>query len=189
MSELVRYRFSTDEYHRMADAGLFGEDDRVELLDGEVVMMAPIGSRHAACVKWLVAFFTTRLGGTVIVGVQDPMGLSERSEPQPDLTVLRPRPDFYASGHPEPADVLLVVEVADTTVGSDRKVKVPLYAAGGVNEVWLVDLPGRQIHSYREPGPAGYRQVISSVAGDLLSPLAFPDVSLAVGDLFDAITA
>lgn len=188
MSELVRYRFSVEEYHLMADAGLFGEDDRVELLDGEVVEMAPIGSRHAACVKWLNAFFTARLGSRVVLGVQDPMGLSERSEPQPDLTLLRPRPDYYAAGHPTPADALMVVEVADTTVGSDRGVKMPLYAAGGVAEAWLVDLPAGEVHSFRRPAPAGYQDITPHGAGDVVAPLAFPEVGLAVTELFAALS-
>lgn len=173
----------------MADAGLFGEDDRVELLDGEVVEMAPIGSRHAACVKWLTAFFTARLGHRAIVGVQDPMGLSERSEPQPDLTLLRPRPDYYAAGHPAPADVLLVIEVADTTVGSDRGVKVPLYAAAGVSEVWLVDLSAGEVPSFRRPAEAGYQEVRAHTAGDRLAPLAYPDAELAVAEMFEALAS
>ena len=187
MSELLRYRFSVEEYHRMADAGLFGEDDRVELLDGEVVEMAPIDSRHAACVKWLNNVFVARLGDRAIVGVQDPMDLSERSEPQPDLTLLRPRSDYYAAGHPAPADVLLVVEVADTTVGSDRGVKVPLYAAAGVSEVWLVDLPAGEVQSFRRPAEAGYQEVRAHAAGDHLAPLAYPDAELAVAEMFEAL--
>lgn len=187
VSELVRYRFSVDEYHLMGAAGLFDEDDRVELLDGEVVEMAPIGSRHAAAVKWFIDWATSRLGDRVVVGAQDPVGLSERSEPQPDLTLLQRRPDYYAAAHPTPGEVILLIEVADTTLRSDRGVKVPLYAAAGITEVWLVDLPGRQVHCFRQPSPTGYREVAAFGAGDVLAPLAFPDVAFAVGDLFAAV--
>src|ERR1700675_3419950 len=114
--QLLKRLFTVVEYHRMAEAGILGEDDRVELLEGEVVQMSPIGSRHASCVKRLVdIFIPLQVGRKVILSVQDPIELGEHSEPQPDLTVLKPRPDFYAKAHPGPADVFLVLEVAETS--------------------------------------------------------------------------
>src|SRR2546426_2118990 len=137
---LEKRRFTVDEYHRMAEAGIFSEDESVELLEGEIVEMTPISSRHAACVNKLTRLFTRELGERVVVSVQNPVALTETSEPQPDLALLRPRADFYAAGHPGPEDVLLMVEVADTSATSDRAVKVPLYARAGIEEVWLIDL-------------------------------------------------
>lgn len=112
---LVRHRFTVDEYYRMAQAGIFSEDDRVELLDGEIVERSPIDSKHAGCVKGLTHFFGQKLGDRAVVGVQDPIRLGEYSEPQPDLALLKPRADFYRNAHPTAEDVLLVVEVADTS--------------------------------------------------------------------------
>jgi len=178
--ELTRRRFSVDEYDRMGEAGILGEDDRVELLDGEIVEMTPIGSRHAATVKRLIALFTVRLGSQVQIGVQDPVRLDEFSEPQPDLALLRPRADFYAAGHPGPADLLLLVEVADSSLRVDRLVKVPLYARAGVPEVWLIDLERSRIVVHREPIEDRYQMIFEAQPGAALSPLALPEQSFAV---------
>ena len=150
------HRFTVDEYHRMAEVGLLGEDDRVELLEGEIIDMSPIGSRHAACVNRLTRLLATGLGDRAIVAVQNPVRVSDLSEPQPDLAVLRARDDFYAEQLPGPADVLLLIEVADTSLAFDRHVKVPLYARAGVPEVWVVDLDGEVVEVFRGPGPEGY---------------------------------
>jgi len=160
----------------MARAGILREDDRVELLDGEILEMTPIGSRHAACVDRLNQLFSDQVRRRAIVRIQNPIRLSERSEPQPDLTLLRPRPDFYAQAHPGPGDVLLVVEVAETSADVDRDVKVPLYARAGILEVWLVDLAGECIEVSRTPTPQGYQEVRRVRRGDRLVPDAFPDL-------------
>jgi Uma2 family endonuclease len=128
---VARHLFTVDEYHRMGEAGIFGEDDRVELIEGEIIEMSPIGSPHAARVKRLTQLLVRRLGTRAIVQVQDPVVLSQLSEPQPDLAVVKARADFYAAGHPQPTDILLVVEVADTSRVFDRNVKAPLYAPCG----------------------------------------------------------
>ena len=180
--QLVRHRFTAEEYHQMAQAGILHEDDQVELLEGEIVEMAPIGSRHAACVARLTQVFSQRLTGRAIVWVQNPIRLSEHSEPQPDLTLLRPRPDFYATAHPEPEDVLLVVEVAQTSEDYDRDVKIPIYARYGISEVWLVDLAGESVEVNRMPGPEGYREVQRIGRGGHVSSQAFPDVVLAADE-------
>ncbi|RME47171.1 MAG: Uma2 family endonuclease [Chloroflexi bacterium] len=173
--QVERRLFTVDEYHQMAEAGIFTEDDRVELIEGEIVEMAPIGSRHAACVDRLNRLFSNRIGERAIARVQSPVRLSEFSEPEPDLALLRPRPDFYAQAHPQPEDVLLVVEVAETSVTSDRDVKVPLYARAGIPEVWLVDLAEETVEVYREPLPRGYAKIRRVWRGDELAPHAFPD--------------
>jgi Uma2 family endonuclease len=154
--QVARRRFTVDEYHQMARAGILSEDDRVELLDGEIVETSPIGSLHQACVDRLTWLFTTPPQIAAIVRVQGPVQLDLYSEPQPDLLLLRPRDDFYARTHPGPEDVLLVVEVADRTVEYDRRMKLPYYAWAGLPEAWLVDLPGSAVDVYRGPSPQGY---------------------------------
>ena len=174
--QLLRRSFTVEDYHRMARAGILREDDRVELLDGEILEMTPIGSRHAACVDRLNQLFSDQVRRRAIVRIQNPIRLSERSEPQPDLTLLRPRPDFYAQTHPGPGDIFLVVEVAETSVEVDRDVKVPLYARAGILELWLVDLAGECIEVSRTPTPQGYQEVRRVRRGDRLVPDAFPDL-------------
>jgi Uma2 family endonuclease len=177
---LTRRRFSVDDYHRMAKAGILHEDDRVELLDGEIIEMAPIGSRHVATVNRMGRLFNERATGRFLVSVQNPIRLSRHSEPQPDLTLLRYRDDDYDAALPGPDDVLLVVEVADTTASSDRRVKLPKYAAAGIPEAWLVNLPRNSIEVHREPRDGRYQQVTVYRRGDMVSLLAFPDVTVAV---------
>ena len=164
----------------MADAGIFHEDDRVELIDGEIVEMAAIGSRHAGGVNRVSSFFSGALGNRAIISVQNPVRLGRYSEPQPDVVLLRPRPDFYGDSHPGPDDVFLIVEVADSSIDYDRGVKVPLYAQSGIQELWLVDLEQERVEVYREPKKEGYRVVRHFARGDSLSPQAFPDASLTV---------
>ncbi len=167
----------------MLAGGILAEDDRVELINGEIIEMAPIGSRHAACVKRLNALFSRHIGDRAVIGVQDPVRLGDYSEPQPDLVLLRPRSDYYAGGHPGPEDILLLVEVAESSAEYDRQVKLPLYARHGVREAWLVDLAGEAVEVYREPAPAGYRDVRRAGRGETVSPGALPDLALAVDDI------
>jgi len=183
--QLVRRLFTVADYHKMAEAGILGEDDRVELLNGEIVAMSPIGSRHAACVDRLTQYLVVRVAGRAIVRVQNPIRLGEHSEPQPDVALLKPRPDFYAEAHPGPEDVLLVVEVAETSAAVDREVKVPLYARFGVPEVWLADLAGEQIEVFRQPSAQGYRELRVLRRGDSLAPILLADLLLPVDAVLD----
>jgi Uma2 family endonuclease len=180
---MPRWRFTVDDYYRMAETGILTERDRVELVEGEVIRMSPIGSMHAACVKRAANILTPRLQGQAVVSVQDPVRLSDHSEPQTDIALLRPRDDFYAGSHPGPDDVLLILEVADTTLAYDRQVKVPVYARAGIPEVWLADLPGDAMESHREPSPDGYRIVQRYRRGERIAPQRFPDFSIGVEDL------
>lgn len=180
---LIKRRFTVSEYYRMAEAGILTEDDRVELIDGEIIEMAPIGSRYASCVRRLEDVFGRRFRDAALVSTQNPIRLSEYTEPQPDVTLLRRRADFYASAHPTPEDILLVVEVADTTVDLDRQVKMPLYAQSGIPEAWLVDLNEETITVYRDPTPNGYRTAWTVRRGEMLAPAAFPERHLAVMDI------
>jgi Uma2 family endonuclease len=181
--EQARRRFTVEEYERMGAAGILGEDERVELLDGEIVEMSPIGPRHAGGVNRLNRLLTGALRDRAVVTVQNPVRLALRSEPQPDLVVARPRRDFYELGHPTPDDVLLLVEVAETSAAFDRRVKTPLYARAGIQEVWLVDVASEQVVVHRAPAGHGYADVRTLGRGDRLTPLAFPDLDLSVADV------
>lgn len=162
-------KFTVDEYYKLAEVGILSEDDRVELIEGEIVVKSPISSRHAACVDRLTQLLVQRAGDRAIVSVQNPVRLGEHSEPEPDLALLAPRPDFYSTAHPRPEDVLLLVEVAETSLQYDRDVKLPLYAQHEIREVWLVDLGDDQIEVYRQPAEGGYTSVRTVKEGECLA--------------------
>jgi Uma2 family endonuclease len=177
-------RFTVDDYHRMGDAGILTEDDRVELLAGEIIDISPIGPLHAGTVGRLTALFASRLGTRAFVWIQNPILLrSEDSEPQPDVALLRPRSDFYTSAHPEAQDVYLIIEVADSSVEKDRDVKFPIYARAGIPEVWLLHLVAGRLEVHRYPTPDGYQDVDRLQRGASVAPQAFPDLVLAIDDL------
>lgn len=179
-----RYRFSVDEYLRMGEAGILTEDDRVELIDGEIVDMPPIGVPHTGAVKRIANELKVQLGRSAIVSVQDPIRIGDFSLPQPDIALLRPRDDYYSTAYPVPSDILLLVEVAESSVRYDREKKLPLYAAAGVCESWLVNIPARTLTIYREPLPDGYRTL--TLADDLsrVAPAALPDAGIDLSGLF-----
>jgi Uma2 family endonuclease len=180
MAEIVRRHFTVHDYHRMAEAGILHEDDRVELIEGEIVEMAPIGSRHHACVMRLDELLRRSEGQGYIVSVQGPIRLDEDAEPQPDLALLRRRKNFYAAGHPTPEDVLLVMEVSDTSRSYDRNVKLPLYARAGIPEVWIVDLVEDVIERHTDPAQEGYRRLERARRGETLQSEALPALVLPV---------
>lgn len=178
-----RRLFTVTEFHQMDEAGVFDEDDRVELLAGEVVEMTPIGRLHAGCVNYLNRVFSGLVGATAIVSVQNPVRLGEHSEPQPDVALLRFRRDLYRDAHPGPLDVLLLVEVADISAEADRVDKVPLYARAGIPEVWVVDLGSRVIDVYREPATEGYRNHRRVGPGDRLTSIALAALDLPASEV------
>jgi Uma2 family endonuclease len=181
--EVHKRLFTADEYQRMGEAGIFPPGDRVELIDGAILTMSPIGSPHAAAVNRANQLFVLRTAGRAVVAVQNPIRLNTFSEPQPDLSVLRPRDDFYESALPRPADVLLVIEIAETTLRFDRDVKAPVYGRNGIVEYWLVDLAGETVTRYRTPGNDAYTDVVALSRGQVLSPLHLPDVVMGTDDL------
>ena len=183
-AERPRRLFTIDEYHRMAEAGVFAPEERVELIEGEILEMSPIGPRHAGCVINANRLFVTRLGDRAVVSPQNPVVIRPRSEPQPDLLVLRPRAVSYSREHPNPEDVLLAVEVADTTVRFDRLVKARLYSRAAIAEFWLLLTQECALEIYRLPGPDGYTEVTRLDGEAVVSPLAFPDVRFAVAAFF-----
>lgn len=176
--EIARRHFSVAEYYRMAEAGVFTEDDRVELIEGEVVETSPIGSRHAACVGRLTEFFSRLVSDHSIVWVQNPVQINDYSEPVPDVTLLKRRDDFYARANPRAADVFLLVEVADSTLAYDRDVKVALYARAGVPEVWLVNLPEETIEVYTRPREGAYRETRVVERGEALASQSLPNLTV-----------
>ncbi|MCA1717803.1 MAG: Uma2 family endonuclease [Actinobacteria bacterium] len=181
----VRHRFTVEEYRRMGEARIFSEDDRVELIDGEVLEMAPIGDRHIESVMRLTRLISrwaldTRETG-LFVSVQNPLALGEHGEPQPDLTLVRRRGD--RSGIPIPEELLLVVEVAYISLAYDRETKLPLYAEAGIPEAWLVDLTTDAIEVYSEPGPGGYRRLVRIRRDERIVSATLPDLA------FDAAEA
>jgi Uma2 family endonuclease len=178
-----RRRFTVNEYYAMADAGILTEDDRVELIEGEIIQMAAIGSRHAACVNRLTRLLVDGVGDDAVVTVQNPVRLSDLTEPQPDFALARPRPDFYAGAHPQPDDVLLIVEVAHTTLGYDREIKLPLYALAAIPEVWIVDVEGDVVEIYREPSGGEYRRTTTAGRNDMLHPVKLPSLSVPVSQI------
>jgi len=178
--EINRRSFTVAEYERMGQFGIFSEDARVELVCGEIIDMSPIGERHAACVDFLTQFITLRLRHGAIVRVQNPVRLDDYSEPQPDITVLKRRDDFYRHAHPRPEDVLLVIEVSDTTLEYDRKVKVPLYAAAGIPEAWVVNIAEESIEVYGDPEGGEYRSVRSYARGRRLQSHTLASLRVSV---------
>lgn len=180
---LVPHRFRAADYYRMLEVGILHEDDRVELLGGQVVEMSPSGPLHAATTDRTGDRLAAQTAGRVLVRRQNPLDLGEWDAPEPDLAVVRPRADYYAEGHPTAADVLLLVEVADSSLIHDQRTKAALYAAAGVREVWVVNVPERVLEVYRDPGPPGYRDRRTLHQGERVAPLAFPELQLAVADL------
>ena len=178
-----RRKFTVADYHRMGDAGILHEDDRLELIDGELFEMAPIGTRHAGTVTRLNSRFGALAADRYLVSAQNPLQIPPFDEPQPDIVLLRPRTDGYLAQHPRPADAVLVVEVADSSLAWDRDVKISIYGRVGVVESWLVDIEHRTVTVFREPSPEGYRSAVEVREG-AVSPSGFPDIVIRLDDLF-----
>ena len=182
--QLQRHLFTVDDYYDMARTGILREDDRVELIEGEIVDMTPIGIQHIGCVNGLLdLFLTLQVNKRVVISIQNPVRLSDRTEPEPDFALLKPRSDFYRTKHPSPSDVLLIVEVADTSIDYDRETKIPLYSKHGILEVWIVDIIQKTIEVYNYPTQEGYQHIQTHASGATLSPTAFPDLVLNACDI------
>ena len=181
--EPARRRFTVDEYHRMGEVGILSRDDRVELVDGEIVEMTPIGPRHAFRVATLTQRLVQLLGDRAVVWVQMPVRLGLRHEPEPDLVLLRPPLGRYAKQLPGPEDVLLLIEISGSSIAYDRGVKLRMYAQAGIPEVWIIDLEGDAMEVYRRPTSAGYLDSQRVTRGGRVAPDAFPDVPLPIDDV------
>ena len=176
-------KFTVAEYYRMAEVGILHHTERVELLDGEIIVMAPIGPLHAGDILRSIRLFSRRNDDRFTVQIQNPLRLDDGSEPEPDLMLLRPREDDYTTAHPTPADTLLVIETSDSSLAYDREVKIPLYARAGVPQTLIKNLPGDCIESFDQPGPEGYARHIIYRRGDKIRLVSLPDLELAVADL------
>jgi Uma2 family endonuclease len=181
--QITRYSFTVADYQLMGQVGIFSEDDRVELVCGEIVKLSPIGEPHAACVGRLTQTLILLLRRSAIVWVQNPIVLDDYSEPQPDVAVLKPRADFYGQAHPRPEDVLLVIEVSDTTLGYDRSIKVPIYARSGIPETWIVNLPEEHIEVYADPAGGIYQTVKSYACGEEVQSHTLASLRLPVSQI------
>jgi Uma2 family endonuclease len=184
MVQLLRKKFTVVEFQQMAESGIIQDEDRLELIEGELIEMGKIGKKHAACVDRLNDLFRDKFGKRVLVRSQNPIELSSYSQPQPDLAILRRKDDYYETGHPQPKDIFLLVEVADTTIESDREIKVPLYARHGVFEVWLVNLNDQVIEVYREPNSSGFQYRETLAQGQTISPIFFSDIGIVIDEIF-----
>ena len=182
--ETQHWRFTIADFMRMGETGILSEDDRVELIDGEVRAMSPVGPTHGSVINRLNMFFVPLLVGKAVVSIQNPVQLNDFTEPLPDVTVLRYREDFYAIDHPGPGDVLLLIEVADSSLRYDRGEKRSRYAQVGIPEYWVVDIAQRRVFQYVDPEEAGYRTERVLGVGDVIDCAFAPDVSLPVNEIF-----
>jgi len=178
-----RWRFTVDDFMLMGEVGIFKEEDRVELIDGEVIRMNPIGFGHSGRVMKLNWMFSRLLGNRAILNLQNPVQFRPRGQPQPDVMLLRPRDDFYTTSHPTAADTLLLIEVSDSSLAYDRNTKAPIYAQAGIADYWIVNLTDAQLLVYRQPVDGVYRSVEVLGKGDSIAPLAFPDVTISVSEI------
>lgn len=183
MPVLTGHRFSVQDYYRMAETGVLRPGARVELLEGRIIDMSPIGPLHGGLVNRLTRLFNRTANGRWLVTVQNPLHLDDHSEPEPDVMLLKPSPDDYTRRHPRPEDVFLLIEVSDSTLDYDREEKLPAYGRAGISEVWLVNPQDEVIEVYREPHFTGYTSKLVLHAGDQARPQAFPDVAVNVTEL------
>jgi Uma2 family endonuclease len=179
-----RYSFSVEEYHKLADAGVLHEDSRVELIEGELIKMPPIGPPHASSTEILVESFILKLARRAIVRIQDPVWLNDHTEPEPDIVIARLQPERYRKSHPRPGDILQIVEIADSTLEYDRNVKMPLYAEHGIPEAWLLDVGAKQLEIYLDPSDTAYRRCLKPPPDAIVTPTLFPDVQINLAELF-----
>lgn len=186
--QVLKRRFTVDEFYRMAETGILSKGDRVELIDGEVVRMTPIGPRHASCVLRLNTILPPLVAGSAIIAVQNPVRLGTYDEPQPDVVLLVPRADFYEKAHPAPSDVLLVIEVSDTSIDYDRTLKLQRYALTGVADVWIVNLGEDLVEVYRQLSGGEYREHFAAGRGQSLALPGAGDRLVAVDDILGART-
>lgn len=180
-TEPTHWRFTVTDYHQMAEVGILTEDDRVELIDGEILEMSPIGGRHVACINRLNRLLVQRLGDDGVVSIQNPVRLDEHNEPEPDVTVIRARD--YGDDLPTAGDVLLLIEVADTSLRYDRRRKLPLYATAGIPESWVVDLQGETIERHSNPVAGRYSLTVRAGRGEEIESLAVPGLTLKADEV------
>ncbi len=174
---------SVQDYHQMMEAGILRPDERVELVEGQIIQMAAKGTAHSAAVSRIEKLLRSRLGDLVLLRFQDPVRLNDYSEPEPDVAVVQPNPSFYEEHHPTPSEVFWLIEVSDTTLRFDRETKAPAYARSGILEYWVLDVPGRKLHVYRMPSAEGYQSETILSEELTIAPLAFPECAIAIKEM------
>jgi Uma2 family endonuclease len=179
--------WTVEEYHRMAEAGIFGAEERVELLEGKIIWMVAKGTAHRSAVGRTDRLLQNRLINLALICVQDPVKLNERSEPEPDIAVVKIDPLDYADHHPTPAEVYLIIEVADSSLKLDCEIKAKAYSQAGIQDYWVLDVVSRKLHVFREPTPEGYQSEAILVEDTTIAPLAFPDLEIAVVDMLPPV--
>jgi Uma2 family endonuclease len=182
-AETTRKLFTVDDYYRMAEVGILKPTERVELIEGEIVEMSPIGVRHAMAVNRANMIFSRGVGDKAVVAIQNAARINIYNEPQPDVVLIRPREGFYGTEHPRPEDVLLLIEVSESSLWFDRSVKLPIYARSGIREVWIADLNSDTITVFRTPKEKTYTETFTRQRQESISPDAFPDFSIGVDEL------
>lgn len=181
---LRRHRLTIDEFHKMGEANILPSEARVELIDGELIDMVPIGPDHAGTVNQLGRLLTFAVGEKALISIQNPVVLDDHHEPQPDIAVLKLRDDFYKRSHPRPEHILLLVEVADSSTRQDRNSKIPMYARAGIPGVWLVDILQNVIEIYRDPGPKGYQTLLRPADLGKIALKQFPNIQVDLSRIF-----
>jgi Uma2 family endonuclease len=180
-----RRKLTVADYHRMGDAGIFADRERVELIEGELVAMAPIGSEHAGAVTGFAHRLIMAVGDRALVRVQSPIRLDTLNEPKPDFALVKPRSDFYRHAHPTPQDALLLIEVSHSSLRYDRSVKLALYAHHGIPEVWIVDVAAGEVEVWSSPAGDGYASSSTVGRDGVLRPVALPGLEIALAGLLD----
>lgn len=180
----IKHKLTITDYYRMGDAGILHEKDRVELIEGELIDMAPIGSNHAGIIAQLSSLLSVLVVGKAVVWSQNPLHLNDHSVPQPDIMLLKPRSDFYKRALPKPADVLVLIEVADSSLAYDRNTKLPLYARNGIQEFWVVDLNAKFVERYSNPNQTGYGHKETLAENQSICPLELQEVKIDLVQLF-----
>ena len=176
-------QISVQDYHQMAESGILRPDERVELLAGQIIKMAAKGTAHRAAISRIEHLLREYLGDSVLICLQDPIRLDDYSEPEPDVAVVRPDPLYYEDHHPTPAEIFLLIEVADTSLKFDCEVKAPAYSRSGITEYWVLDVNDRKLHVYRSPSANGYQSETILAEALTIAPLAFPDCVITVQEL------
>ncbi|MDJ0527330.1 MAG: Uma2 family endonuclease [Microcystis sp. M53600_WE12] len=180
---LITRKFTVEEYEKMTTQGIIKPDEKVELIRGEIIKMSPMGTRHAASIYRLTQLFYRKFGGLILLGVQNPIRLNNNSQPEPDLSLLIPRSDFYVAAHPCPQDIYLIIEVSDSTLDYDRYTKIPLYAEANIQEVWIVNLKEESVEVYRYPLQGSYQAIQKYYRCESIFIESFPDIEFTIAEI------
>ncbi len=182
-AQLLRKKFTLADFEQMVETGIIKDEDRVELIEGEIIDMGKIGSKHAAYTDRLNDLLRDKLGKKILIRVQNPVKLNVYSQPQPDIALVKRREDYYEKEHPQPKDIFLLIEVSDSTLETDREIKIPLYAKHGILETWIINCNNQSLEVYRHPTPNNYQQKLTLFSGEKISCLSFPDEEFTVNEM------